>query len=67
MKVSVLKKILGDCFDNDEVLIPGSDHSFRSAKAHIEDVELSGGDYYEYYGDESMNAGGKKVRALIIE
>lgn len=67
MKVSVLKKILGGCFDTDEVLIPGSDHSFRGAKAHIEDVELSDGDYYEYYGDEFMNESGKRIKALIIE
>jgi len=71
MNVKQLRALLdsADVLDEVELVVSGSDHSYRRAQAEIVTAESDGkrGGYLgEYYDDANMTPKYKKVRVLAI-
>lgn len=49
------------------VLKPGFDHSYHQAMLSYADVAVNGEDYYEYFDEEHLMEGEKKVRRVVVD
>lgn len=49
------------------VLKPGFDHSYHQAMLRYDDVAAEGENYYEYFDDEHLMEGEKKVRRVVAD
>lgn len=69
MTIGHLKKLIADANlpDTAPVLLSGSDHSYYTV-GHIETeaVEWGRRDFAEYYGEEYLQPGERKIQALIL-
>lgn len=69
MNVKQLRKLIADMPDNTEIVVGDGDHSYRRAEAEIVDAETDGkrnGYLGEYYSDEDMTPGYKKIVVLYV-
>jgi hypothetical protein len=64
--VGKLKELIKDLPDDTVILVPGSDHSYHQPNCHIAPAELCDGDYYEYWNDECMTKGAKKIDKTLV-
>lgn len=68
MNVGKLKEMIKDLPDDTPILMSGSDHSYYRGDVRVGPATINGGDYSEYWGDEYLNEGDKKVDvALLVE
>lgn len=66
MKVSDLKKELEKLPDDAEVFAIVGDHQARKITLRAGHVAVSNRrDYYEYFGDEHLTEGERKIQALV--
>lgn len=76
--IAELREKIAGLDDNDIFVIPGAEHTYRNAKAHVGEVLAYGvNDLHQWTGDvcdygyENMQElnidGGKVIKALIIE
>jgi len=54
-------------YDNIEVVVSGSDHSYCRARAQVTDAEYNKGHLSEFFTKDDMARGSKKVSVLVVE
>lgn len=54
-------------YDDIEVVVGGSDHSYQYARAQVTDAEYHKGHLSEFFDKANMSRGSKKVQVLAIE
>jgi len=67
MTAGELKKKLEEVPDDAYVVLDSRDHSYRTADGvHLIDAEEHNRRFYEYFSDEEMTSGSKKVQVVLV-
>jgi len=67
MTAGELRKKLERVPDDTHVVIDGRDHRYYSAEGvHLIDAEEHNKKFFEYFSDEEMTTGSKKVRVVLV-
>ncbi len=68
MTVKELKEAIADLPDDTPLLVPSCDHSYITGTVYIGDVTywLEHNHWSEYFGDDAMQEGEKKLQACVV-